>query len=167
MLVAGHSFSAGLVLGSSTAVRGDTALGLTMGLLWLLSGLFVVIAMTIILARSKLVLDFALTLHFLHLLTTSIYQGGIPREMSWWGLQGISAVGMVVLGGWACRWRELRPISISVPGGASSGSAGGNLDLERGEEYEMAPMMGKEDGGVGGGEGASGGGVTVGRSGAS
>ena len=41
VLVAGHTFSAGMVLGSSTAVRGDTALGLTMGLLWLLSGLVV------------------------------------------------------------------------------------------------------------------------------
>lgn len=41
MLVAGHSFSAQMVLGSSTAVRGDTALGLTMGLLWLVSGLVV------------------------------------------------------------------------------------------------------------------------------
>ncbi|KAF8449616.1 integral membrane protein S linking to the trans Golgi network-domain-containing protein [Terfezia claveryi] len=169
VLVAGYTFSAGMVLGSSTSVRGDTALGLTMGLLWLLSGLVValstyhelicmcvnnsVLTMTLVLARSKLVLDFALTLHFLHILTTSIYQGGVPREIGWWGLQGLSAVGMVVLGGWACRWRELRPISIAVPGGTSAAE----VDAERAEDYEMVPMMGKDGGGgVTGGSGSSG-----------
>lgn len=153
VLVAGYTFSAGMVLGSSTTVRGDTALGLTMGLLWLLSGLVVVLTMTLVLARSKLVLDFALTLHFLHILTTSIYQGGVPREIGWWGLQGLSAVGMVVLGGWACRWRELRPISIAVPGGTSAAE----VDAERAEDYEMVPMMRKDGGGGGtGGSGGSG-----------
>jgi len=184
VVVAGHTFSVGMVFGSSTAVRADTALGLTMGLLWLLSALVVsvllyplthlrsapsyheltcvyvnysVIAMTLVLARSKLVLDFALTLHFLHFLATSIYQGGVPQEIGWWGLQGFSAVGMVVLGGWACRWRELRPISIAAPVLASAAG----VDAERGEDYEMVPMMGKDD--DGGGVGGSGGrvGVTV------
>ena len=107
--------------------------------------LYSVLAMVIVLARSKLVLDFALTLHFLHLLITSIYLGGIPREMAWWGLQGLSSVGMVVLGGWACRWRELRPISIAVPREVS----GREREVEREEEFEMemVPMLGKEDNG--------------------
>ena len=105
--------------------------------------MYSVLAMVIVLARSKLVLDFALTLHFLHLLITSIYLGGIPREIAWWGLQGMSSVGMVVLGGWACRWRELRPISIAVPR-EEGGEEGA---VEREDEFEMVPMLGKEDGG--------------------
>ena len=59
-------------------------------------------------------------------------------------------MGMVVLGGWACRWRELRPISITVPGASAA-----EADAERGEDYEMVPMMGK-DGGGGGVEGSGG-----------
>lgn len=98
--------------------------------------------MVIVLARSKLVLDFALTLHFLHLLITSIYMGSIPREIAWWSLQGLSSVGMIVLGGWACRWRELRPISIATPREA------GRV-VEREEEFEMVPMLGKEESGRG------------------
>ena len=105
--------------------------------------LYSVLAMVIVLARSKLVLDFALTLHFLHLLITSIYLGCIPREMAWWGLLGLSAVGMIVLGGWACRWRELRPISIAVP----RETGGGGRGVGREEELEMVPMLGKEDSG--------------------
>ena len=50
---------------------------------------------------------------------------------------------MVVLGGWACRWRELRPISIAVPREAG-GEEGA---VEREDEFEMVPMLGKEDSG--------------------
>lgn len=40
-LVAGQPFSANMILGSAAVIRGDTVLGLTMVLLWLLSDLFV------------------------------------------------------------------------------------------------------------------------------
>lgn len=68
---------------------------------------------------------------------------------------------MVVLGGWACRWRELRPISIAAPQAAAGG---GDVERGEGEEFEMVPMMGKEEGGGvdkrggGSGEGGSAGG---------
>ena len=124
--------------------------------------------MMVVLARSKLVLDFALTLHFIHLVITSLCEGGVPglwEAGGWWVVQFVSAVGMILLGRWACRWRELRPISISVPQGRSADGGSSTRrgeDEEMGEDYEMMPMMGKEVGATGvsggGGDGVGGGG---------
>lgn len=97
-----------------------------------------VIAMTLLLARSRLVLDFALTLHFLHVLVTAVYRGQVPRQWDWWALQVVSAVATVVGGGWGCRWRELRPISIGGAGGTGQQQRNG----ETGEEHEMVAMVG-------------------------
>jgi hypothetical protein len=58
------------------------------------------------------VLDFALTIHFLHLVVTSLYTHAVPTYWFWWGLQAASAGLMASLGIWACQWRELRPISF-------------------------------------------------------
>lgn len=71
-----------------------------------------VIVLLLLISRSKLVPDFALTLHFLHLLATSLYTWRIPTHLLWWGLQAGSVAVMVSVGIWACRLRELRPISF-------------------------------------------------------
>src|SRR4051812_47907383 len=76
-----------------------------------------VIAILFFIARSKLVPDFALTLHFIHLVITSLYSHSIPRNWLWWILQVASAGMMVSLGVWSCQWRELRPIAF---GGSST-----------------------------------------------
>ncbi len=92
-----------------------------------------VILLLLLIARSKLVLDFALTLHFIHLIITSLYTRSLPSNWLWWALQAASA-GLMVFGGvWSCRWRELRPISFGTgdPGGGGSKPRGG------GGEYEM------------------------------
>ena len=66
----------------------------------------------LLIARSKLVLDFALTIHFIHLVVTSLYSHAIPTNLFWWALQICSATVMTSLGVWACQWRELRPINF-------------------------------------------------------
>jgi protein SYS1 len=66
--------------------------------------------------RSKLVPDFALTVHFIHLVLTSLYSHSIPYSLFWWGVQGASAAIMTILGVWSCQWRELRPISFGFGG---------------------------------------------------
>jgi len=71
-----------------------------------------VVPILLLIARSKLVLDFALTLHFLHLIVTSLYTHGVPAYWFWWALQAASASLMTSVGIWACQWRELRPISF-------------------------------------------------------
>ena len=66
----------------------------------------------LLVSRSKLVPDFALTVHFLHLVVTSLYTRSLPRNVLWWGLQACSSAVMIFLGIWACQWRELRPMSF-------------------------------------------------------
>ncbi len=119
-----------------------------------------VIPILLLVSRSKLVPDFALTIHFLHLLITSFYTKSIPTNLLWWGLEATSAALMISVGIWACRYRELQPISFGTLPSSSSkkttqtaanGSAGtsdhvrgaqgrGN-NVEDGPSYEMERLM--------------------------
>ncbi|TPR10007.1 hypothetical protein CAN33_0054315 [Aspergillus niger] len=152
-VVYGTPFSLDLVF-SWNALRGDTTIGWMLGLVWLLTSGIGVIFLLLLVARSKLIPDFALTLHFLHLIATTLYTHSVPANWLWWGLQGASAAFMTFLGIWACRWRELQPIS----GGEAQSGAGGeeSFSLSRGrgrgrglrdsssggDEYEMVEMKG-------------------------
>ncbi|TVY44131.1 Protein SYS1 [Lachnellula occidentalis] len=129
VLVAGKSFSIDLVL-SWRSLRGDTTVGWMLGLVWLLNSLFGVISILFFIARSKLVPDFALTLHFIHLVVTSLYSHSIPTNWLWWVLQVASASMMTSLGIWSCQWRELRPIHF---GGSSTAQVTENATTEAGE----------------------------------
>ncbi|PSS08943.1 hypothetical protein M430DRAFT_127710 [Amorphotheca resinae ATCC 22711] len=158
-LVAGSHFDMDLVL-SWRSVRGDTTVGWMLGFVWLLNSFLGVIAILFFISRSKLVPDFALTLHFIHFIITSLYSHSIPRNWLWWGLQIASAGMMTSLGVWSCQWRELRPIAF---GGSSNTQASGETvppsdgDEEQGSgrgrgrgrgrdgagEYEMVGMNGE------------------------
>ncbi|MCJ1404714.1 hypothetical protein MMC11_007940 [Xylographa trunciseda] len=135
-LVAGKVFSLDLVL-SWRSLRGDTTVGWTLGLCWLLDSLVLVILLLLLVSRSKLVPDFALTVHFLHLVITSLYARALPTNVLWWGLQACSAALMVSLGIWACQWRELRPMSF----GKAKDTPG--LPREGIEEEGEASMFGR------------------------
>lgn len=119
-----------------------------------------VIFLLLFVSRSKLVPDFALTIHFLHLVTTIVYTRSIPSNLLWWGLQFASAAMMIFLGMWACQRRELEPIKFGGHGGSSQASSsqpsGGDGQAEssfsrgRGrerslQEYEMDDMNRKGD----------------------
>ena len=73
-----------------------------------------VIPMLILLPRSRLIPDFAFTIHFLHLLTTTLYTHSIPTNLLWWTLQTGSSALMIALGIWGARYRELRPITFGI-----------------------------------------------------
>jgi hypothetical protein len=79
----------------------------------------------VLVGRSKLVLDFALTLHFIHLVVVTLYSGQFPRNTAWWLSMGIASAVSVSLATWGCRYRQLQPISFGG-GGASSTSRGHN-----------------------------------------
>lgn len=100
-----------------------------------------VIPLLLLVSRSKLVPDFALTVHFLHLIVTSLYTRALPLNLLWWGLQASSAALMVSLGVWACRYRELQPISFG-----GNNAAGGTQNAANGS-------VGKAEEQVGGGSG--------------
>lgn len=118
-----------------------------------------VILLLVLVSRSKLVLDFALTILFIHLIVTSLYTRGLPTNLLWWILQACSAALMVFLGIWACQWRELRPMAFGkakeTPALPPEGSGGGEegeglmgfgrgrgrtMQQDGGGNYEMVGM---------------------------
>ncbi|KAI9049427.1 hypothetical protein LZ554_006461 [Drepanopeziza brunnea f. sp. 'monogermtubi'] len=134
-LVAGRRFSLDLVL-SWRSLRGDTTVGWMLGLVWLLNSLISAIGILLLISRSKLVPDFAISLHLIHLLVVSLYSHSIPQNLLWWILQLSSAALMTALGVWACQWRELRPINFGGGGGgvaAGSSAAGAAVPADGGE----------------------------------
>ncbi|ETI29522.1 hypothetical protein G647_01975 [Cladophialophora carrionii CBS 160.54] len=149
-LVLGQEFSPDLVL-DWRSVRGDNTLGWTVGFLCVVNGFVTVIPILIFISRSKLVPDFALTLHFINLLVTSFYTGAIPTNLLWWGLEAASAALMIVTGVWACRYREMQPISFGTPatkktvnpaGDPANGSA---EPLMGNNGYEMGNIRGDDN----------------------
>ncbi|KAK2609612.1 hypothetical protein N8I77_003106 [Diaporthe amygdali] len=124
-LVSGRGFTLDLVLGWS-AVRGDTTQGWLNAFMWILDGgLFMAVAMVMIVIRSKLVLDFGLTTHFIHLVVVSLYTGQVPRNVFWWVAMAVSSAVGVALGVWGCQYRELRPVFFGG-GGIGGGSSSNN-----------------------------------------
>lgn len=81
--------------------------------------------MVLIVARSKLIPDFALTFHFIHLVVVTFYSGRLPRNALWWLTMVVSAALAVVIGMWACQRRELLPISFGGSGGGTGGEVAG------------------------------------------
>ncbi|CAI4217824.1 unnamed protein product [Parascedosporium putredinis] len=100
-IVAGTKFGFDLIFGWE-AVRGDTTQGWLMAFVWVLTGgLCLGAAIVMLVTRSKLVPDFALTAHFVHLAICTFYTGFLPRNAMWWGTMGVSAGVAVGLGVWA------------------------------------------------------------------
>jgi hypothetical protein len=95
-----------------------------------------------LIARSKLVPDFALTIHFIHLVVTSLYSHGIPNTLYWWFVQAASATLMVSLGMWACQWRELQPMAFG--GKPTAPAKAANIE---GEGFEMGVIRGSDGAG--------------------
>lgn len=111
-----------------------------------LTGCKSVIAILFLIGRSKFVLDFALTVHFLHLVVVSLYSHALPMNGFWWLVQICSAAFMTTLGVHSCRWRELRPISFggSSTSGTNTGAAGSTVAEERSEtDAELGYSMGR------------------------
>jgi hypothetical protein len=114
-----------------------------------------VIPILLLIARSKLVPDFALTIHFVHLLVVGLYSRSIPGSLYWWFIQAASAGLMISLGMWACQWRELQPMAFGGHARAkteaqSSGGASGEAHVEgEGEGFEMGSSRGRGRDGAG------------------
>ncbi|PGH36055.1 hypothetical protein GX50_01067 [[Emmonsia] crescens] len=129
-VVAGTAFSPDLIL-SWRSLRGDTTIGWTLGLVWLLNSAVGAIFLLLWVSRSKLIPDFALTIHFIHFLITSFYSHSLPTNWLWWGLQIASSALMIFLGMWACQWKELQPIVFGGSAANASSSGGGNNGTNR------------------------------------
>lgn len=138
-LVYGNSFSMEWLFGWEP-VRGDTTQGWLMAFAWLIDGTLIVsLGLVFVVARSKLVPDFAISLHVVHLLVTTFYTGHVPRSPFWWLTMAASCAAAVGLGMWGCQYRELRPMFF---GGGGKGGGG--------------PASSANTSGGGNGEGSSG-----------
>jgi len=138
VLVAGRAFSLDLIF-SWQSLRGDTTVGWMLGLVWMLNAFIGAIALLFLISRSKFIPDFALTIHFLHLLITSLYSRSVPANWLWWALQICSASLMTTLGVYSCRWRELRPINFGGQSAATaSGAVQNNGQTGAGDGHEVA-----------------------------
>ncbi|KAK3346816.1 integral membrane protein S linking to the trans Golgi network-domain-containing protein [Lasiosphaeria hispida] len=150
-LVAGTHFSIDLIFGWS-AVRGDTTQGWLLGFIWILDGgFFMALAVTFLIGRSKLVPDFALSMHALHLVITTLYTGEIPRHTAWWLSMGGASAVSIALATWGCRYRELRPMSFG--GRASSSNTGGGGEGQVGAGDGIPGAEGDEEAGFSRGRG--------------
>lgn len=89
-------------------ISSDNAMGLTLFALWLFDSFCCVAFVTIIVGRSKLAWDFAVTVHILNLAVVCLYTGKFPTAVLWWCLQVLSAVLLVTLLTYVTRWKELR-----------------------------------------------------------
>lgn len=119
-------------------VRADVTTGWTLGLCWMLDSLITVIPILLLIARSKLVPDFALTIHLLNLIITSLYARSIPTHLYWWLVQACSAALMISLGMWACQWRELKPLAFGGKGKGRVEAANGHPpEVDEGVGYVM------------------------------
>jgi protein SYS1 len=87
-----------------------------------------VIFLLVFVSRSKLIPDFALTIHFIHLIVVFLYTHSLPMNLLWWTLQITSSALMTFTGIWACQRRELAPITfglgLGLGGGAGEGGSG-------------------------------------------
>ncbi|KAI9827106.1 MAG: hypothetical protein M1826_006470 [Phylliscum demangeonii] len=151
VLAAGQRFQLGL-LWDWGRVRGDNAVGWTLAVVWLLNSLVGAILLLLLVSRSKLVLDFALTMHGIHLVAVLAYTRSVPTHLLWWALQAASVAIMASLGVWACRWRELRPINFGGDGGRAPAPAVGSGPITMADLEEDG---GRSTGGGGGDGGAS------------
>lgn len=103
----GYEFSAEWVF-SWVLVEADNAMGLMLFFLWLFDSLLCVLFVTIIVGRSKLAWDFALTVHIINLIVVYFYSGKFPSSVLWWCLQVLSGTLLVTLSTYSTRWNELR-----------------------------------------------------------
>jgi len=67
-----------------------------------------------IVQRTKLCLDFSVTIYFLHLVACIYYNGGIPTTFSWWLINLVSTMVLCVTGEFLCMRTELQSIPVNM-----------------------------------------------------
>ena len=113
-------------------------------------------AIVVLIARSKLVVDFALTIHLLHLVATTLYTRSLPRHSLWWMTMAGSAALSVGLGVWGCQHRELQSVFFGggriLGAGAAAAPTNSQISAEEGQAGIAGDGDDDDDGGGGGGD---------------
>ncbi|KTW29070.1 uncharacterized protein T551_02344 [Pneumocystis jirovecii RU7] len=96
----------------------DNTESLVAGLIWDINSIsgtdfqYSILILFFVIRRTKQVLDFTLTMHFIHFIIVFFYSGHFPSNTYWWVVQMISCVFMCLGGEWMCMQRELKPITF-------------------------------------------------------
>ncbi|OAD70628.1 hypothetical protein PHYBLDRAFT_94293, partial [Phycomyces blakesleeanus NRRL 1555(-)] len=99
---------------SDQEIRMDAVSGWTLALVWFLHAFLAIPLLVLIVQRAKLILDFVLTMHGIHLVAVWIYRKQLPTGGVWWLLQLVHALIMTLGGEWACMRREMEPIMMTA-----------------------------------------------------
>ncbi|TRM58197.1 integral membrane protein S linking to the trans Golgi network-domain-containing protein [Schizophyllum amplum] len=86
----------------------DPVRGWVIALCWILACGADVYYIMLLIRRPRLVLDFALTLLFNHILLTTYYAAAIPSSLFFWGVVGAGSVMTVIAAEQLCVQREMR-----------------------------------------------------------
>lgn len=138
----GHTIEMGQWLFSDKYIDFTNGYGLSLSFLWLVDSLICVIFLTVIVGRSKLAWDFAITVHAINLVVVGLHTGGVP-SMPWFILQLFSSLILIFLGTWTSRWRELKDTFFEGMVEASDMSTGlgsGSLDTSRNNPIELKDL---------------------------
>ena len=68
--------------------------------------------LALVVERAKSCLDFAATVHVLHLFGCTLYDGAFPQGWEWWLVNLVSLAVMALLGEYLCMRREMREIPL-------------------------------------------------------
>lgn len=100
-----------------------------------------VVTITLLVSRTKYVLDFTLTAYSVHLLVCVLYTRSLPASWLWWTVQICSTLITVSLSTWLCQKREMQPISWGG-GRKFRGDPSGSSVVR---EHEMMPLKNDQD----------------------
>ncbi|KAK0501820.1 integral membrane protein S linking to the trans Golgi network-domain-containing protein [Armillaria luteobubalina] len=129
---------AGVPPSGSDTGKVDSRRGWLIAFCWILASFLDTAYLTLLIRRPRLILDFALTLLFNHLVLTTYYAARVPSSGFWWGVVGVGTLGMVVAAEQMCVRREMRE-GLEVGGGVR-GEGGEGEEGEDGvllEEMEL------------------------------
>ncbi|KAI9104564.1 integral membrane protein S linking to the trans Golgi network-domain-containing protein [Phlyctochytrium arcticum] len=111
-LLTGSNITLNHVLAHDELTMG-TAMGWGLFLANLINAVLGSYYLVYIVARAKLCLDFAVTLHILHLLFSCAYTHSFPPSLFWW-FSFICTLAILALGGeYLCLQRDLEPITLA------------------------------------------------------
>ncbi|WOO81604.1 Protein SYS1 [Vanrija pseudolonga] len=85
----------------------DERRGWLIGLAWIVACAVDVVPLYYMIRRPTAILDFSLTLNFLHLLVTCYYAKSFPTSLFFWVVQALGAILMIVVGEQLCVKREM------------------------------------------------------------
>lgn len=102
----GFSSSESIFLFSNFSLK--DARGLSFVICWLFNSVIISFIISVIVGRSKLAWDFALTIHIVNFSLCLLVNKAFPKSITWWLVQVISSLLIIFLGTYMSRFRELR-----------------------------------------------------------